>query len=493
MDFIRRAWLFTKAKLSRTLLLIVAFSTILIFVLSGLVIHTASNRSIENAKKSAGATVTLSINRSAMMENFSKSDSTAETNKSDMPTITQADADKIAKLSGVKSFSYTKQATANAKSNIEAVSQSDTTENNDKQGAGFMAGPEMGGSTPGDFKIVGTNDLLASSEFSGGTNKITSGRAIQSSDEGTNNVVIEESLAKQNNLKLNSTFTLKDSNDKTYKMTVVGLYKSGSTENDLAADFSFMNPANQIYTALSVPNQIDGKTGTLGSAIFNLENPEDSEKFVKEATKLIDTDKFEVQSNDALYQQMLQPLNNISSFSKNIVILVTLAGAIILALIVMLMVRERRFEIGVLMSLGESKGKIVAQFFTELFMIMLVSTAIASATGNFVGNAVGQQLLNQETQTSQTNQPTQINGTQRQENEPQTQKGGPGAQPGGMRTAIGMGQNSEQLKAINELEIKTSPQQIAMLAALALLITLVAVGLAAIGILRLNPKQVLTN
>lgn len=356
-----------------------------------------------------------------------------------------------------------------------------------------MAGPEMSGSTPGDFKIVGTNDLLASSEFSGGTNKITSGRAIQSSDEGTNNVVIEESLAKQNNLKVNSTFTLKDSNDKTYKMTVVGLYISGSTENDLAADFSFMNPANQIYTALSVPNQIDGKTGTLGSAIFNLENPEDSEKFVKEATKLIDTDKFEVQSNDAIYQQMLQPLNNISSFSKNIVILVTLAGAIILALIVMLMVRERRFEIGVLMSLGESKGKIVMQFFTELFMIMVVSIGIASATGNFVGNAVGQQLLNQETQTSQTNQPTQINGTQRQDDGPQTEKGSPNAQPGGMRTAIGMGQNNEQLKAINELEIKTNPQQIAILAALALLITLVAVGLAAIGILRLNPKQVLTN
>ena len=242
-----------------------------------------------------------------------------------------------------------------------------------------------------------------------------------------------------------------------------------------------------------MPNQIDGKTGTLGSAIFNLENPEDSEKFVKEATKLIDTDKFEVQSNDAIYQQMLQPLNNISSFSKNIVILVTLAGAIILALIVMLMVRERRFEIGVLMSLGESKGKIVAQFFTELFMIMVVSIGIASATGNFVGNAVGQQLLNQETQTSQTNQPTQINGTQRQDDGPQTEKGSPNAQPGGMRTAIGMGQNNEQLKAINELEIKTNPQQIAILAALALLITLVAVGLAAIGILRLNPKQVLTN
>ena len=38
MDFIRRAWLFTKAKIGRTILLIVAFSAILIFVLSGLII-----------------------------------------------------------------------------------------------------------------------------------------------------------------------------------------------------------------------------------------------------------------------------------------------------------------------------------------------------------------------------------------------------------------------------------------------------------------------
>ncbi len=55
-------------------------------------------------------------------------------------------------------------------------------------------------------------------------------------------------------------------------------------------------------------------------------------------------------------------MNNVASFARNIVLIVAIAGAIILALIVMLMVRERRFEIGVLMSLGESKLKIIGQF-----------------------------------------------------------------------------------------------------------------------------------
>ncbi|WKF24951.1 hypothetical protein LLA22_04545 [Lactococcus cremoris] len=53
MDFIRRACLFTKAKIGRTILLIVAFSAILIFVLSGLIINSAAYVSIDNAKKSA--------------------------------------------------------------------------------------------------------------------------------------------------------------------------------------------------------------------------------------------------------------------------------------------------------------------------------------------------------------------------------------------------------------------------------------------------------
>ena len=503
MDFIRRAWLFTKAKISRTILLTVAFSAILVFVLSGLVINTAANRSIENAKKSAGATVTLSVNRQAIMEKArSASQSSSSGNNSrtpiEMPDITKADADKIAKLSGVKSYSYTKQATADASKGIEAVSTTDSTSDaSSDQPSGFGGGPGMPDSAnqeSGDFQIIGTNDLAASSDFSGGTNSITTGRAINASDEGTNNVVIEESLADQNKLKVNSTFTLKDSNDKTYKMTIVGIYKSGSTGSDLSSNFSFMEPANQLYTALSVPNAIQETTNTLSSAVFNLENPEATSDFVTKANKLIDTDQFEVQSNDAIYKQMLQPLNNISSFAKNIVILVAIAGALILALIVMLMVRERRFEIGVLMSLGETKGKILAQFFTELFMIMIVSIGIASAAGNFVGNAVGQQLLKQETQTSQTNDKEQKAGPEGQGSPTEAGNGAPGNEgENAIRSTLGIGQSASQKEAVNKLEVKTSAQQIATLAAIALLITLVAVGLAAIGILRLNPKQVLTN
>ena len=70
-------------------------------------------------------------------------------------------------------------------------------------------------------------------------------------------------------------------------------------------------------------------------------------------------------------------------------ILVAVAGVVILTLIIMLSIRERKYEIGVLLSLGESRMKVISQFFVEIFICMIFALGIAAASGNVVGNAVG--------------------------------------------------------------------------------------------------------
>ena len=70
-----------------------------------------------------------------------------------------------------------------------------------------------------------------------------------------------------------------------------------------------------------------------------------------------------------MYQSMLTPLNNVASFAKNIIVLVAVAGVIILTLIVMLSIRERKYEIGVLLSLGESRIKVILQFLPRLLSV----------------------------------------------------------------------------------------------------------------------------
>ena len=490
MDFIRRAWLFTKAKMGRTVLLIIAFSAILIFVLSGLIINSAANKSIANAKAAAGATVSLSVNMQQVLQDAqSQASSSADSATMgrhfaiDMPTISETTAQKIADLSGVKSYSFSYTAQANASSGITKVSQSSSS----SQNAGGFGGGGFPGGSQDDFTISGTNNLADSTTFTS-SYKLTSGRGITSADNGTDNVVIESTLASQNNLSVGSTFTLKDSNNKTYKMTIVGIFAptSGSTDGSI----TYMNT---MYTALSAANAMKATTNQISSATYAMSNPADADSFVKKANALVNNSKFEVSKDDQAYQNVKTSLNNVAGFARNIVLLVAIAGAIILALIVMLMVRERRFEIGVLMSLGESKIKIVAQFFTELFMVMIVSVVVASAAGGIVGNVVGQQLLKQETTSAQTStMPGRPNGAPGAGNG-NFRTGNGGGFAGGFRNATGIGRNSAETQALKKLNISVSATQILMLVAIAIAITLVAVGLASIGILRLNPKQVLTN
>ena len=504
MNYMKRAIQSLWAKKGRSIIMIAVFSAILIFVLAGLTIRSGADLATTNAKKSVGATVTLSTNREAM---FKQSDSEDENSRPDPGSfertpVNLSDAKKIAKLSNVKSYSFEASTSADKSSGIEPISSdsdasNDSTENTeestDEQMAGFGGGGAPGGMSQGDFQIKGVSESSSYSEFSAGTASLVEGEAITSEDEGTNNVLIEQSLAEANDLSVGDTFKIKDTDDKDVEVTIKGIYKTSDSGDSMSAQFNFMNPSNTIFSSYTMVNTLAGSEGkTIDSAVYNLEDPKDMDSFVKQANKLIDTDTFSLETNDQMYQQMLQPLNNVSSFAKNIVILVAAAGVIILTLIIMLSIRERKYEIGVLLSLGESRMKVISQFFVEIFICMIFALGIAAASGNVVGNAVGNQLLSQQT-TSQ--------NTEGQEANAAGNNGGPGGQGqmpgggnGGPRGGGQMGGNPfTQTEEIQELNISVKPMEILSLGGIGLGISLFSIVLSSAGILRLNPKKILIS
>ena len=325
--------------------------------MSGLTIKSAADAAIQNAKNEAGASVTLQVNRESMMkkDQSSSSSNSNEPPKMEMTPISLSVAQKIAKMNGVKSYSFISTTTASAGSGIKAISSSESSSssnsNDSKQFGG--RGPEI----QGDFTVAGVNATSTYSEFTKGTNTITSGAGITSSTSD-NEAVIEESLASANNLKVGSTFeitTTVNSETKTFKLKVVGIYKSSASIDSAQVRNTAMNPSNKIFVNLATANTMKGTSDTVDSAVFNISNPENLSNFASEAKGGIDTSKYQIVTSDEIYKQMLQPLNNVSTFAQNIVILVAIAGAVILTLIVILSIRERRYEIGVLMSLGESR------------------------------------------------------------------------------------------------------------------------------------------
>ncbi|WP_027968758.1 ABC transporter permease [Streptococcus equinus] len=515
MNFFKRAWLVTKAKKGRTGLLILVTSAILIFVLAGLTIKNAANSAVESAKSKAGATVTLSVNREAMMkafkpdsENSSDSSESSGDSSDDSSAVTSVDlatAKSIAEKDDVASYLFTTTTTATAGDGISAISTSSSSDDASDSASTDSNQPDRGGMmASGDFTITGVNSTDYVADFTSGTSEIKKGVGI-TSDTADNSAVISSDLADENDLSVGDTFTVSttvDDTETSYTLTVVGIYDNSSTATTAQMMSNASNPQNNIYTNLTTANTMKGENDTLDSAVYTLSNPKNMDAFVKEIKSDIDTDSYSVTSSDEIYEQMLSPLNNISSIAQNIVILVAVAGAVILTLIVILSIRERRYEIGVLMSLGENRLKIIGQFFTELLMVTVVSLVIASFAGNFVGNALGNQLLSSSTSTEQTTQnagpgaggpgqdtKSSDSNTDTNSNQKPSAPGNGGGR--GMGNMVAMATSSSQ--EIDDLDIKLTGTDVAKLGGIALLISFVSTILASIGIIRMKPKDILTS
>ena len=69
-------------------------------------------------------------------------------------------------------------------------------------------------------------------------------------------------------------------------------------------------------------------------------------------------DSYTVSSPDlAAYESSLTPLNTLSSMATTFLIVILIIGAIILVVLNIFNVRERKYEIGVLTAMGMKKGK----------------------------------------------------------------------------------------------------------------------------------------
>ncbi len=252
------------------------------------------------------------------------------------------------------------------------------------------------------------------------------------------------------------------------------------------------DPANVIYTAYTLANQIKGQTGKVDSATFTLSDPTKKNSFVKAAKKIINTKKFTVTADDSTYQSLKQSMQKMASFANKIVWLVAIAGTVILALIIILMVRERRYEMGVLLSLGEKRVKIVGQLLVEMFMLLIVSLALAGIGGRFAGQALSKQVM--RSVTTETTTSSQTNNMQPGGN------GGPGGGQALVAKLVAIGQvvkcnNLANLlkKAVkaSDLDLKISAVTLMQLGAFGFTIIAFAVLLASLNILRLEPRKIL--
>ncbi|PIO81167.1 peptide ABC transporter permease [Pediococcus damnosus] len=478
MNYLKRAMLYLTHKKGQSLLLLLIMSAILVFVLSGLIIQNAAVSATNSVTKSAGTTISVSANRNKMFSKMRSGTSKSKPKTITTPTVSNEKIKKAGKLNTVAYYNITNTASVNA-SSFDTVSTSTGT-----SGGGMGM---KGGASAGDISIDGVSSTKLTSAFVSKTNKIVSGRNITTSDVNTKNVVIEKELATQNGIKVGDSMTVKmtSSGKKSLKLKVVGIYKAKSTSSSVPGS----DPSNTIYTSYTLPATITGTEGKSSTVTYILENSAKEKATTKKIKRIINNSSFSVSSDDASYKQLLQPMKNVQSFAKKIVWLVAIAGTIILALIIILSVRTRQREIGVLVSLGESKFHIVAQLFSELFVILIGAMVVALLLGSFVGNKVGNQLLSQQ-QTTSVSTTSGSNGGPGGSGAPGSSQTG-GGMRGGMATQSAGTTSAANKKTLKTLNTSITPSSVIKLGGMGLVIITLAVCVSAISILRLRPKDIL--
>lgn len=443
----------------RNALMIIIVAIITAAATVALAIVQAAERARTSALDDTTISAQISIDRGAMIGKTRD----AQSGGADMQAMRESMASKQLTLDdyqkydkseyGVASSYYTETASAAAvDGGVEPVdsngtmtgqeSQSTTEQNqsgeqpqspgDDRAGGMPDAGGGKGGMmmTTGDFSLVGFSSDEAIANAPNGSFTMDSGQVFGYGTDDDGDVIISKTLADANDLAVGDTFKVADITDdtKTYTFTIVGIY-SNTTENTMPMGgpmaSTASDPANAIYTSVSTLDALgltSGKTIEITDARGNTRETQAAQlsytyvfdgkaqydRFVADVKANGLDDEYTVSSADVeQYEASLVPLNNLAKFAKTLLIVVLCVGAIVLVVLTIFNIRERKYEIGVLTAIGVKKAKVAAQFAIELLAVTAIGLALGVGVGAAVSVPVSNSLLTSQVEAQATQQQQQ--------------------------------------------------------------------------------------
>ncbi|MCL2060598.1 MAG: FtsX-like permease family protein, partial [Oscillospiraceae bacterium] len=126
---------------------------------------------------------------------------------------------------------------------------------------------------------------------------------------------------------------------------------------------------------------------------YFLNDPDDITRFEAEVRAKGLPVTYNVSINQAAYDKVTGPLAGMRGAAVTFMVVILILGAIVLALVSFLAVRERKYEVGVLRAMGMERGKVAAGMLAESVMIAAVCLAIGLLAGGAVAQPVADSIL----------------------------------------------------------------------------------------------------
>ncbi|MCT1796557.1 ABC transporter permease [Helcococcus kunzii] len=237
--------------------------------------------------------------------------------------------------------------------------------------------------------IESTSSTNKNTLFTSGVFVLKEGKHINKNDR--NKILIHEEYAKKNGLKLKDKIHLElfqtdnSSSGKQSEFEIVGIFsgKKQETYTGLSSDFS----ENMMFTDYESTQKALGKeNNNISNKIVMYSNsPESAKETLTKLKELnFDWSKYDLEKDSKAFDETLESLGGIKKIIQMMTYLIMLGGIIVLSLILILWLRERIYEIGILLSIGIKKINIILQFIIELIFISIPSILFSVFIGNFL-------------------------------------------------------------------------------------------------------------
>ncbi len=509
-------------------------------------IRQAAESAKENTLAELSITATISYDRSSMMNDIMGGG--APTGGSfdrdqfkDMmgnaSSLTLNEYQTYATAKSVQDFYYTLTAAFNGNDALEPVTdETEDEESGSVSGQGGFGGGFPGGNRGGkgmfsssDFSVIGYSSDNAMSAFVDGTASVLEGGTMFQEGTTEKECVISEELAIYNDLSVGDTIVLINPSLDTeaYELKIVGLYTS-SANNDFSASMfgKSQDPANQIYMSAAALQTIldasdeasttvtDDNTGRENdsavtgsiSATYVFANTDKYYAFEEEVRTLGLDDSYTVSSADlTAFENSLTPLNTLSTMAGWFLVVILIIGAIILVVLNIFNVRERKYEVGVLTAMGMKKWKVATQFICEILVVTMIAVIIGAGIGAVSSVPVTNALLagqveNQTSQQMQMDQnfgrPGNMGGGMQQVPDSNLQGGDVSKTPdntGGGRNNRFESMFSGAADYITEVNSAMNLTVVFQMLGVGLLLTLIASLASVLFIMRYDPLKILAN
>ena len=208
--------------------------------------------------------------------------------------------------------------------------------------------------------------------------------------EETGKVLVHEALAKKNQWKVGDKVSLKVlGEEKELELFIQGIFTGKKQEKytGMSSDFS----ENMMFTDYTTMAQIFGKKKLVTSLKILVSDSEKLATLKAEMNKKsVQSEDYEISEEKNQFSGMVESLDMVKQMIFMMIMAVIGAGIIVLSLVLILWVRERMYEIGILLAIGRSKMKIIGQFILELVLVSLPAIILAVIFGRvFVGWILG--------------------------------------------------------------------------------------------------------